>query len=103
MSELGAHLAARDIRAEIYVVGGAAMALAYDRSRLTRDIDAVYVPKSQVYDEAEKMAGEHGLPSGWLNDAAKGFVPPGLDHASILCEGRRRWRCALRHRSTCWP
>lgn len=30
--------------AQLFVVGGAAMALAYDQRRLTRDVDALFVP-----------------------------------------------------------
>lgn len=42
LSELGARLHRRGHALEIYVVGGTAMVLAYDRDRLTRDIDAVW-------------------------------------------------------------
>jgi Nucleotidyltransferase of unknown function (DUF6036) len=40
----------RGIRADLYVVGSAAIALAYDDRRSTRDIDTVFVPKA-VLDE----------------------------------------------------
>jgi hypothetical protein len=40
--KLGDRLARRGVIADIYVVGGAAMALAYDARRSTRDIDAVF-------------------------------------------------------------
>lgn len=75
LTELGARLAAKDVEARMFVVGGAAMALAFSRSRVTRDIDAVFEPKAVIYSEAEAMAGRHGLPSGWLNDGVKGFMP----------------------------
>lgn len=42
---LGALLAARGVQAEMYIVGGAAIALAYDARRSTRDIDAVFEPR----------------------------------------------------------
>lgn len=79
---LGARLAAKGIEARIYVVGGAAMALAFARDRVTRDIDAVFEPKMQVYQVARELAPELGLPEDWLNDAAKGFVP-GTDPAAL--------------------
>ncbi len=50
------------------VVGGAAIALAYDERRSTRDIDAVFVPKMHVYRAAARVAADRGLPVGWLND-----------------------------------
>ena len=73
--ELGARLSARDIEARLFLVGGAAMALAYHRERVTRDLDAVFEPKSEIYAEAALMAAEHGLPDGWLNDAVKALLP----------------------------
>jgi hypothetical protein len=41
---LGERLALRGIVADIFVVGGAAMALAYDATRVTRDVDATFLP-----------------------------------------------------------
>jgi hypothetical protein len=41
---LGDRLVRRGVVADIYVFGGAAMALAYDARRATRDIDAVFEP-----------------------------------------------------------
>ncbi|GAA2406380.1 hypothetical protein GCM10010191_12980 [Actinomadura vinacea] len=42
--KLGDRLARRGVVADIHIVGGAAMALAYDARRSTRDIDAVFEP-----------------------------------------------------------
>lgn len=75
LTELGARLFTKDIEGRMFIVGGAAMALAFSRSRITRDIDAVFEPKAVIYAEAEAMALEHGLPSGWLNDGVKGLMP----------------------------
>jgi hypothetical protein len=41
---LGERLARRGVVADVFVVGGAAMALAYDASRVTRDVDARFLP-----------------------------------------------------------
>lgn len=49
---LGERLARRGVVADVFVVGGAAMALAYDASRVTRDVDARFVPHGIVLDEA---------------------------------------------------
>jgi predicted nucleic acid-binding protein len=40
---LGERLARRGVVADVFVVGGAAMALAYDATRVTRDIDDLRV------------------------------------------------------------
>lgn len=81
LTELGARLHRRGVEARIFVVGGAAMALAYNRTRVTRDIDAVFEPKTVVYDEARAMAADDPtLTEGWLNDGVKGFMPDLVRH-----------------------
>jgi len=74
LEDLADELSRRGTSAEMYVVGGAAIALAYDERRATRDIDAVFEPKSTVYEAAAAVAAERDLPAGWLNDAVKGFL-----------------------------
>ncbi len=63
LTALADGLARRGIRGELYLVGGAALALAYDARRATRDVDAVFA-------------------QGWLNDAVKGFLS-GPDREAI--------------------
>ncbi|MCC6226220.1 MAG: hypothetical protein IT195_07430 [Microthrixaceae bacterium] len=75
LTELGERLSARGIEGRLYLVGGAAMAIAYLRDRVTRDVDAVFEPKSEIYEEAARMAADHELASDWLNDAVKGLLP----------------------------
>jgi hypothetical protein len=75
LQALGDELIRRDIRGQIFVVGGAAMALAYSTRRVTKDIDAVFEPKNAIYDAAATVADDLGLPEDWLNDAAKGYMP----------------------------
>ncbi len=75
LQALGAELTREGVRAQIFIVGGAAMALAYSTRRVTKDVDAVFEPKQTVYAAAAKVAEELGLPEGWLNDAVKGFMP----------------------------
>lgn len=72
---LGATLDARGIQGDLYLVGGAAMALAYNARRTTRDVDGVFEPKLLMYEAAGEVAEELGLPPDWLNDAVKGFLP----------------------------
>jgi Nucleotidyltransferase of unknown function (DUF6036) len=75
LQALGEELSREDVRGQIFIVGGAAMALAYSTRRVTKDIDAVFEPKSAIYAAAGKVAEERGLPADWLNDAAKAFMP----------------------------
>jgi hypothetical protein len=89
---LGDRLARRGVVADLYVFGGAAMALAYDARRSTRDIDAVFEPHGIVLQEAEAVARELGLPRWWLNEQASAYVAPGGDppgHARRRTEGLR--------------
>lgn len=79
LAELGAHLQARGATVEIYVVGGTAMVLAYDRERLTRDIDAVWEEDAALGEAVAAIASEHSLPRDWLNDRVRPMLPRVLD------------------------
>ncbi len=92
LTALAAELERRGVVAEMYVVGGAAIALAFDERRATRDIDAVFEPKDVVYEAAAVVAEQLELPGGWLNDAVKGFLEgddptatPVLDLPGLRC------------------
>ncbi len=92
LTALAAELERRGVSAEMYVVGGAAIALAFDERRSTRDIDAVFEPKQVVYEAAAVVGEERELPAGWLNDAVKGFLAgddpaasPVLDLPGLRC------------------
>src|SRR5215470_19585146 len=71
---LGERLARRGIVADVFVVGGAAMALAYDATRVTRDVDAVFKPHGIVLEEARNVADSLGLPYWWLNEQASVYI-----------------------------
>lgn len=71
---LGDRLVRRGVVADIFVVGGAAMALAYDAKRVTRDVDAMFVPHGVVLEEARAVADDLGLPPWWLNEQASVYV-----------------------------
>jgi hypothetical protein len=68
---LGDRLVRRGVVADIFIVGGAAMALAYDADRVTRDVDATFVPHGVVLEEARNVADAMGLPQWWLNEQAQ--------------------------------
>jgi hypothetical protein len=74
LEALAQTLQERGIDGELYVVGGAAIALAFDARRSTRDIDAAFEPKLEIYRAADKVGERLGLPPGWLNDSVKGFL-----------------------------
>lgn len=87
LEELGGDLASSGHRGDLYIVGGAAMALAYDTRLATRDIDAVFEPKAIVYDAATRVAERHSdLDTDWLNGAVKGFMLGADPAATVLLE-----------------
>jgi hypothetical protein len=67
LTALAGELERRGTSAEMYVVGGAAIALAFDERRATHDIDSVFEPKNVVYEAAATVADQLGLSGGWLN------------------------------------
>ena len=79
LADLAGRLDARGVTLEIYVVGGTAMVLAYDRDRLTRDIDATWDTAIDVSGEVHAIATECGLPRDWLNDRVRPMLPLVVD------------------------
>lgn len=75
LNDLSADLQAQGLRGELFLVGGAALALAYNVRRFTQDVDAVFEPKAEIYAASKRVAERHGLPENWLNDAVKGLLP----------------------------
>lgn len=73
---LSEELERRQRRAEIVVVGGAAIVLLYGARESTKDVDAYFVePEASVIRAAaEAVASRLELPGDWLNDAAKAYM-----------------------------
>ena len=82
-SDLAEHLRRDRVRGHVYVVGGAAMALGYRRSRTTKDVDAHVVNRgpehASVMEAVREVARKHDLPEDWLNETATMFSPRGED------------------------
>ena len=109
LRELGERLAGRGMEGEIYVVGGAAMMLAYDRTRITKDIDAVGVPQEEIDAEVQAMAVDHrDLDPDWLNARVLPMLPRGVDADQLQVLGgpgltvnvaSPRWLLAMKARA----
>ena len=88
--ELAERLHEKRTFAKLHVVGGACLALAYERDRTTRDIDVRVDAGHEALEEAiREIAQAHDLPPQWLNDQPRGFIPEGDDTRSpTLYESR---------------
>ena len=74
LHRLSEKLAQRGVVGEVALYGGAAMVLAHRARLATKDVDAVFVPKKEVYELAAEVATECGAEEDWLNDAVKGYL-----------------------------
>jgi hypothetical protein len=71
---LSERLVQRGLVGELALYGGAAMVLAHRSRSSTKDVDAVFVPKQEVYQAVAEVAAAAGVDKDWLNDAVKGFL-----------------------------
>lgn len=84
-SELDEELGRSGIRGDVFMVGGAAMTVAYDARPATRDVDAIWRPSSEVREAAARVANRHpDLEPDWLNDSVKGFLPGDDPHEPVV-------------------
>jgi len=74
LEELSLEMGKQNLKGEILLFGGAAMVLAFNARSSTKDVDAIFRPKKEIYVSSEKIARKHHLPEGWLNDSVKGFI-----------------------------
>lgn len=75
LSILNDELQILNIKAELTLYGGSVMCVAFEARPTTRDVDAVFQPKSKVYKIAnDKIAKTYGLPHNWLNDAVCRYI-----------------------------
>ncbi len=73
---LAVQLDSRGVTGTVSIVGGAALSIQYlvDRDSTT-DIDALLPQNPQVTEVINEIALQENLPSNWINDAVKAYVP----------------------------
>jgi len=74
LKEINSRLESISKSGEIFIIGGAAVSLAFGGRDTTEDIDAIYKPRSEIRKIIKVMADEHTLRSDWLNNDAEHFV-----------------------------
>lgn len=82
LEQLEGILRLRGIEGKIFIVGGAAMALAYNAGRSTGDIDGIFRPRQEILDAASEVGEKNGFAKNyrWLSDGVKQLhMPPQQD------------------------
>jgi hypothetical protein len=84
---LAAELERQNERAELLIVGGAALVLLFHARESTKDVDAYFVrPEGSVIrSAAASVADALDLPADWLNDGAKAYLV-GASEGTVLFE-----------------
>jgi hypothetical protein len=89
---LNDELRAAATKGELFLVGGAAMCLAYSARPSTQDVGGMFRPARQIREAAARVALRAGVLPDWLNDGVKGFLSDqgeftpflDLDHLSVM-------------------
>lgn len=88
--ELSRELEFRRVRAHIYIIGGAAMALGFDGRRQTMDVDAlIKVGHGPVMEAVRRIGRRRGWAETWLNEEAASSIPRGKDGRARCVYGDR--------------
>ena len=83
LDEVSKELRHARTRAQIYVIGGAAMSLGFSRDRRTEDVDArIDRGHSELVKAVQRVARRHDLADGWLNEQATTAIPRQKDAAA---------------------
>ena len=90
LRDLSEELKWRHVRAHIYVIGGAAMALGFDNRRHTMDVDALITRgHGAVVEAVHRVGRRRGWPDTWLNEEAASAIPRGKDGRARTVYGDR--------------
>ena len=83
-------LGLRGARAHVYLFGGAAMSVAFDRGRRTVDLDVrVDSGREKLIESVRVVGRRHGFEDGWFNEPLAVVLPQGADErAGVLYQSQ---------------
>lgn len=93
-SLLNTELEHKNIKGELYLVGGAVMCLAFAIRPATRDIDAYFEPSKIIREAALLIAKRENIDEDWLNDGVKGYLSVKGEFEPYLDLGNLKVFCA---------
>ena len=82
--DLNNELAILDTKADLFVIGGTAMVMAYDARPSTKDIDGIWQPSEPIRKIIKLLSEKYDIDADWLNDAAKGLMPNVQDENPVV-------------------
>ena len=83
LDEVSKELRHERVRAQVYVIGGAAMSLGFSRDRRTEDVDArIDRGHAGLVKAVQRVGRRHGLAAGWLNEQATTAIPRKPDESA---------------------
>jgi hypothetical protein len=74
LREIGEKLAAEGLDGQILLAGGASMCLVHSARSMTRDMDAVYQPKTTIDLFSFEVGEKYGWEPGWLNSGVQAYI-----------------------------
>ncbi len=93
LNDLSDELKKRGIKLDLYVIGGAVIAIEYDPFRVTDDVDSMFDHTDDVHEAQDAVARKRALPADWLNSSAfslmdkswpEGLTPGHMEEAVFL-------------------
>lgn len=82
--DLNNELAILDTKADLFVIGGTAMLIAYDARPSTKDIDVIWQPSEPIRKIIKLLSEKYDIDADWLNGATKGLMPNVQDENPVV-------------------